>query len=556
MLSHSLLYAGIVVLFLGCSDQSGDSNTSPPISNEPIQLNLDSPTTADISINQGMALRGGFQYSIRKPFSLSNDAKTGASIQVHSSVAVCAGETRTAGPFFTVSGSQKVIFTNEPDLDRNAPENSIATSKEIFEMEPGEYQVELVYFATAPCESVSVSFSIEKQEIPASPEIKLPFEEPNPPVTEKPQAPVRPACTDADTISPNITSELIGGQGGMNGASWFTKNRSLNPALSSMQAPTSQPSIYESFTGDRTIVSSPALTPDGSVFVGDSNQNVYWVKEGRSMHSLWLGCGIGTSNPAVLPDGTVVAGCHRGAVNWLKNGAVVRRFRSDGEFWHSSPAVLADGTIVIGGSDGVVYWLKDAKKIYEFKTGGPVRSSPSIMADGTVIVGSDDGNVYWLKDGVKRCQFTTMGKVSSSAAILSDGTAVIGSEDRNVYWLNRYGEVSAKYATGDAVISSPTLLADETVVVGSNDRYLYWLKDGILKHKFGTLRNYLRGSAVVLSDSTVVIVSEDYRVYWLKNGEMSFSLEYAMGTFSGPSPLVLPNGSLAIPGNSKLTWVR
>jgi hypothetical protein len=43
-------------------------------------LPLDYPTQADLSISQSIALRGGYQYSARKPYLLEVNSKLGASI--------------------------------------------------------------------------------------------------------------------------------------------------------------------------------------------------------------------------------------------------------------------------------------------------------------------------------------------------------------------------------------------------------------------------------------------------------------------------------------------
>jgi len=110
--------------------------------------------------------------------------------------------------------------------------------------------------------------------------------------------------------------------------------------------------------------------------------------------SLALGDRLGLSSPAVGPDGTIYIG-HGNGLYALdrKTGAV--KWHAGTALVSSSPAVGADGTIFFGAADGKLSAVDPSGKIlWTVQTGGPVNSSPAIGADGAVFAASDDGFLY------------------------------------------------------------------------------------------------------------------------------------------------------------------
>ena len=67
--------------------------------------------------------------------------------------------------------------------------------------------------------------------------------------------------------------------------------------------------IWEFETGDK-VFSSPAIGPDGMVYVGSVDKKLYAIN-GKSGVKLWefeTGAGVSDSSPAIGPDGTVYVG--------------------------------------------------------------------------------------------------------------------------------------------------------------------------------------------------------------------------------------------------------
>ena len=170
------------------------------------------------------------------------------------------------------------------------------------------------------------------------------------------------------------------------------------------------------------IWSSPAVAPDGTIYVGSSDTNLY----------------------AITGDG---------GMKWA--------FKTGGTVW-SSPAVGDDGTIYVGSSDNSLYAVnpEDGSKKWAFPTLGPVMSSPVIGFDGTdhiLYVGSSDGNLYAVRasDGSAKWSvpFSTGGPVSSSPELEVDTygfttTILVGSGDGSLYAVNPDGTRKWAFPTG------------------------------------------------------------------------------------------------------------
>ncbi|MFQ5740559.1 MAG: PQQ-binding-like beta-propeller repeat protein [Acidobacteriota bacterium] len=189
------------------------------------------------------------------------------------------------------------------------------------------------------------------------------------------------------------------------------------------------------FAMGELVISSPAIAPDGTIYVGSFDHNLY----------------------AINPDGSE---------KW--------RFAT-GDNVYSSPAIAPDGTIYAGSYDSNVYAVNpDGSEKWRFATEKRVLSSPVIGADGTLYVGSDDFSLYAVNpDGSEKWRFATGDRMRSPAAVGVDGTIYVGSSDFNLYAVNPDGSEKWRFATGDRVWSSPALSPDGTLYVGSADATLY-----------------------------------------------------------------------------------
>jgi outer membrane protein assembly factor BamB len=184
------------------------------------------------------------------------------------------------------------------------------------------------------------------------------------------------------------------------------------------------------------------------------------------------------STPAIAPDGTVYLGTFYGSlVAVTPEGDIKWTFNVNCEI-KSSPAIANDGTVYFGSRNRNFYALTPAGKMkWMFSTGGWVDSSPAIARDGTVYFGSADKNVYALNpDGSEKWKFAVGAIVNSSPAIATDGTIYFGAHNKKFYALDPGGKVQWTFLTGSEIISSPAISANGTIYFSSLDGNLYALK--------------------------------------------------------------------------------
>jgi len=146
-----------------------------------------------------------------------------------------------------------------------------------------------------------------------------------------------------------------------------------------------------------SVIDSPAIGPDGTIYIGVLSHLCALTDNGKSVSAKWI-------------------------LQIAANGI-------------TSPAVGGDGTVYFSSDDDNIYAVNpDGTLKWTFTTGGPVLSSPAISADGTIYIGSEDNNIYALNpDGSEKWAFVTGFLVESSPAIGADGTIYIDGQDAKHY---------------------------------------------------------------------------------------------------------------------------
>ncbi len=164
------------------------------------------------------------------------------------------------------------------------------------------------------------------------------------------------------------------------------------------------------------------------------NPDGIWAKEGTQMWVFKTGGSV-VSSPAIGPDGTIFVGSNDGNLYALHpEGGLKWRFTTRGAV-HSRPAIGSDGTIYIGSWDHTLYAINpDGSMKWFFVTEGEINASPTIGPDGTIYIGSWDHNLYAINsDGSLKWKFPTDGEFFSTPAIGPDGTLYIGCWNHFIY---------------------------------------------------------------------------------------------------------------------------
>jgi outer membrane protein assembly factor BamB len=295
----------------------------------------------------------------------------------------------------------------------------------------------------------------------------------------------------------------------------------------------------------KDIGSSPALSPDGTLYFGSEDHDLYAVSTNRFVKwTFKTGLDI-KSSPAIGNDGTIYVGSRdRKFYAVTPDGKLKWSFATDG--WvDSSPAIAGDGTVYFGSWDKKFYALDSSgARKWIFATAGEIDSSPAIASDGTIYFGSHDKKLYALNpDGTKKWEFVTGGPVISSPAIDNTGAIYFSSVDGKFYKLNSDGTLRWSAQTGGITESSPVLANDGAIYICINKSCAAISPEG--KVRWAVPNPY------VLLDSTPAVAADGRPFYATYNGMLSAFTPVADNNWGiwlkeslCVSPLIAPDGTI------------
>jgi len=315
------------------------------------------------------------------------------------------------------------------------------------------------------------------------------------------------------------------------------------------------------FAAQGGIASSPAIGPDGTIYFGSSDANVYAVNGSTGIvkwkyttnnilngsptlsadGSLYIGSWDGSfysldsatgklkwffpvnsyvsSGVALAKDGTVIFGCADHNVYAVNpaDGTQKWSYQSGAEVV-TTPAIGPDGTVYVGSNDKRMVALNGATGaiLWSFGTNGSIVSSPTLASDGTLYFGSYDSNLYAVDtaSGAKKWAFKLTREIVSSPSIGADGTIYFGCSDSKVYAINSSGTLVWKFTADSEVLTSPSISGDGTIYITSNLGLLYALSPvngaSIWTRQLGTAA---RSSVAIGSDGTLYVGSSDNYLY-------------------------------------------
>ncbi len=229
--------------------------------------------------------------------------------------------------------------------------------------------------------------------------------------------------------------------------------------------------VFEEFA------SSPAIGPDGTVYIGNENGGFYALNTAGAIKWVFpetLGQNAFSSSAAVDGNFIYLAG----------EDGFLRKFRDNGNFWtelwsyplssdiNSSPVILPNGKVVVVDDSGYVVCVNagDGSLSWQYLINAGVASSPAVDADGNIYIGTDEGVLVSLtQDGSLRWTFQveeqTFNDIYSSPVIDQSGNIYFGCENGFFYKVTPAGSKDWKTEVwSNASLSGTAVLTADGVI--------------------------------------------------------------------------------------------
>lgn len=320
----------------------------------------------------------------------------------------------------------------------------------------------------------------------------------------------------------------------------------LEPVLSApvavIKEPLSLPPLSDgtclwTFATKAAIRSSPALGPDGSLYVGSQDGRLYALSQEGNLNWIYSTGGEIHSSPVVSVEGVIYIASRDGKIYALQpTGFLEWSFETHSEM-DATPALAPNGMLYVGCDNGQVLAVTHhGEKAWAFRTKGQILASIAVAPDNTIYVACQDGLLYALQpDGELKWSFAADGALFASPAIATDGTIYTGSQDHYLYALTPDGQLKWRYQTGDWIVSSPVLTADGSVLFGSNDCHLYALSaSGDLQWRLAST-DWFYGAAAVGSTGMLYVGNDDKHLYAVSpEGQVAWRVPTRGEVRSGP----------------------
>lgn len=282
-------------------------------------------------------------------------------------------------------------------------------------------------------------------------------------------------------------------------------------------------SLWQFSTDGGDITATPAIAPDGSIYVG-----------------------------AISPDRRLYALTPDGSLKWS--------YSAGGSIDIGSAAIATDGTIYQGSADGKVLALTPAGTVRwtrDLGTGNSTANTPALAADGTIYIHAEDGYLYALApaDGSTRWRYNVNARATfASAVVAPDGTIYQGSDrDNALYALNADGTLKWRYSapTGaNGNFSTPALDAAGNIyfTTYSSARLISVTPDGSQRWVYAGITSSTSGSPSLSADgATVYIGGGDRRLHAVDTTTGAARWTYTAGSsILASTPAIDSNGVIYI----------
>ena len=192
-------------------------------------------------------------------------------------------------------------------------------------------------------------------------------------------------------------------------------------------------------------LSSPIVTPGGTIYVGSMNGNFYSISSSGNANFVFSTAGPILATPVRDPNSGDIYVAVRGILYSVSAGGAICTFDAGGADIVAAPTI-AGTTVYVGSTNGRLYAINTITRTLKWRypaTGNLVSilSSPFVDPEEAIVFGASDGHLYALQDKGTRGELFwnfpetgNIGAVESSPARNENNSIIyFGSDDGHLY---------------------------------------------------------------------------------------------------------------------------
>lgn len=265
---------------------------------------------------------------------------------------------------------------------------------------------------------------------------------------------------------------------------WFVSFTLLGITL----AMASSPTVLWTFNATNSVLSSPAIGPDGTIYFGAGRTELYALAPDGTMKWSWrtnqLNPQVGCLAPAVAEDGTVYAAFDRAFVALTPEGTPKWQYtNANFSYFNGRGAALgADGSVFVAPASTLAKLAPDGTSLWQTLTGNSQGGWPVISVADVFYCGSYHASIYsYSTDGSRLWSMFHSYLFNFDPAIGADGT-IYGSVLAGLISASPIGHTNWIFACQGDPLGSPAIDSAGDLYFGTRDGWFYAIRpNGSLK---------------------------------------------------------------------------